>query len=117
MKVLIIDDEKLDLFIAKKLLEVEFEVHEFTKPVDALTWAQQNSFDAALIDYYLDDGVIGLDILKKLKETKGSSFKAILLSNHVEDDQSKKVSEAGFSGIIFKPITLEKFKQALQEKN
>ena len=114
MKVLIIDDEKLDLFIAKKLLEPEFEAEGFTKPADAMEWARSNNFEATLIDYYLDDGVLGIDMLKQLRQIKGNSFKAILLSNHVEDDQAKEVSDAGFGGIIFKPITLEKFKAALQ---
>jgi DNA-binding NtrC family response regulator len=114
MKVLIIDDEKLDLFIAKKLLEPEFEVNGFNKLSDALAWVQSNEFDVALIDYYLDDGVVGLDILKKIQEIKGRSFKAILLSNHVDDDQLKKLRAEGFHNVIFKPISLEKFKEVLK---
>jgi DNA-binding response OmpR family regulator len=53
LKILIVDDEELDLFINKKLLSLEFETEGFTTLKDAVNWARQNDFDVALIDYYL----------------------------------------------------------------
>ena len=114
MKLLIIDDEKLDLFIATKLLQDEFEVKGFTSPREALSWAADHDFDVAIIDYYLDDGVIGLDILKELRAKKGDQVKAILLTNHVEDDQAEHMKAQGFYNIIFKPVSLDKVKSALK---
>jgi CheY-like chemotaxis protein len=114
MKLLVIDDEKLDLFIASKLLEEEFEVTGFTSPSEALTWSTNHSFDVAIIDYYLDDGVMGLDVLNDLRVKKGNSFKAILLTNHVEDNQIHELKASGFHNILFKPVSLEKVKDAIK---
>jgi DNA-binding NarL/FixJ family response regulator len=112
MKVLVIDDEKLDLFIASKLLQPDFEVTGFTSPREAIAWATSNPFDVAIIDYYLDNGVLGVHVLKDLRKNK-NSFKAILLTNHLEEDQAKEMMAAGFNSIIYKPVSLEKVKDAM----
>jgi CheY-like chemotaxis protein len=114
MKVLVIDDEKLDLFIASKLLQEEFEVTGFTSPNEAFAWSAANNFDVAIIDYYLDNRVLGLDVLRELRQKKGNLFKAILLTNHVEDNQAQQLKESGFDNIIYKPVSLEKVKNALK---
>jgi DNA-binding NarL/FixJ family response regulator len=110
LKILIVDDEQLDLFITKKLLSLEFEVEGFTDAQDTLNWAQQHPFDVVLIDYYLGPGVYPHIVLKELIALKGNSFKAFVLSNHVDDQQARELKEAGFEAIIYKPLTLEKFK-------
>lgn len=110
LKILIVDDEQLDLFITKKLLSLEFEVEGFTDAQDTLNWAQHHSFDVVLIDYYLGAGVYPHAVLKELIALKGNSFKAFVLSNHVDDQQARELKEAGFAAIIYKPLTLEKFK-------
>ena len=114
MKLLVIDDEKLDLFIASKLLQEEFEVTGFTSPTEAFSWATTNSFDIAIIDYYLDNGILGVNVLKELRQKKGKAFKAILLTNHVEDDQLAQLKESGFDNIIYKPVSLQKVNDALK---
>ena len=114
MKVLVIDDEKLDLFIASKLLQPDFEVTAFTSPKEAIDWSATHSFDVAIIDYYLDNGVLGVHVLKELRQKKNNAFKAILLTNHLEEDQAKEMMAAGFDYTLYKPISLEKVKDALK---
>ena len=113
MKVIVIDDEKLDLFIASKLLQPDFEVTGFTSPREAIEWCTSNPFDVAIIDYYLDNGVLGIHVLKDLRKIS-NSFKAILLTNHLEEDQAKEMVGAGFDKIVYKPVSLEKVKEALK---
>ena len=110
MKILIVDDEQLDLFITKKLLSLEFEVEGFTAIPETLSWAQQHPFDVVLIDYYLGPNVYAHSVLKELLTLKGNTFKAFVLSNHVDDQQARELKQAGFAAIIYKPLTLEKFK-------
>ncbi len=113
MKILILDDEELDLFINKKLLAIEFEVAGFTTIKDASNWAKQNDFDVALIDYYLAPGVYANHFLKELRSIKGNNFKSFVVSNYIDEKQSAELKAAGFTGIIYKPLTLEGFKEKL----
>jgi DNA-binding NarL/FixJ family response regulator len=113
MKILIIDDEQLDLFINKKLLSLEFDVEGFTNVDDALAWATANTFDVALIDFYLGTGLYANDVMLKLLSLKSNPFKAFVLSNYVDEQQIKEIKIAGFKDILYKPLTLEKFKSLL----
>ena len=113
MKIVILDDESLDLFVAKKLLSLEFQVEGFTAIPEFLEWAKGNSFDVALIDYYLTPTELAPDVLKDLRAVKGDDFRAFVLSNYVDDNQVKQLKAVGFEGIIYKPITLDNFKEQI----
>lgn len=110
MKILIVDDEKLDLFIAKKLLNMEFEAEGFSELPDVLNWASTNDFDLAIIDYYLTPPLLADQVLRDLINIKGNSFKAYVLTNYIDNDLATQLKENGFEGIINKPLTLEVFK-------
>jgi DNA-binding NtrC family response regulator len=114
VKILIVDDEELDLFINKKLLSLEFETEGFTNVKGAVGWAEQNDFDVAVIDYYLGPGIIATDLLKQLIATKGQTFRSFVVSNYVDGKQLQELKEAGFTDTINKPLTLEMFKHKLK---
>ena len=113
MKILIVDDEQLDLFISKKLLSLEFQVEGFTSLPESVAWAKSNSFDVLLSDYYLGTGLHAQHVLKELLAVKGKTFKSFVLSNHIDEKQALDLKEAGFDGIIEKPLSLDKFKSVL----
>jgi CheY-like chemotaxis protein len=110
VQILILDDESLDLFVAKKLLSLEFPTEGFTTEEETLDWARNHAFDVVLIDYYLTPNLLATDVLAKLRNLKGSSFKAYVLSNFVEPDEVQRLKKSGFNDVIFKPLTLENFK-------
>jgi DNA-binding NtrC family response regulator len=112
MQILLIDDEPIELFISKKFLAMAFTVEGFNAMPDAVAWAQTNSFDVLVSDYNLGGSVHAHDVLKALKAVKGETFKAYVLTNHVDSDQADAILKAGFQGIIEKPLSLEKFKAA-----
>jgi DNA-binding NarL/FixJ family response regulator len=113
VRILIIDDEELDLFINKKLLGMEYETEGFTSVEKAVQWAEQNTFDIALIDYYLGQDLFAHHALKKLMDLKGNTFDAFVLSNYVDKNQSQELIRSGFKDIIYKPLTVEMFKSTL----
>lgn len=113
MRVLIVDDEELDLFINKKLLSVEFEVFGFTAVKDATAWAEDHDFDVAIIDYYLGPGIFANHLLDSLRKLKGKSFQAYVVSNYIDKNQAEELINSGFEDIIYKPLTLEIFKERL----
>jgi CheY-like chemotaxis protein len=114
VKILIVDDEQLDLFISKKLLSLEYQVEAFMSLPDATQWAQNNDFDVLLSDYYLGTGLHAHHVLEAIKGAKGGkTFKAFVLSNHIDERQHQELKAAGFNAIIEKPLSLEKFKSNL----
>lgn len=108
MKILIVDDELLDLFIAKTLLQTEFEVEGFTTIKECVAWATVNEFDAVLIDYYLDTDTLATHVLTALQNVRSAPIKnAFVLSNFVDSSQIKELRKAGFEDVINKPISLD----------
>jgi CheY-like chemotaxis protein len=112
VKILLVDDEPLDLFIARKQLSLEFDVTAFTTSIESLQWAKENSFDVALIDYYLGPD-LGSQLLKSIVNEKGKTFKAFLLTNFVDPQQVLALKAEGFDDVIFKPLSIEKLKAQL----
>lgn len=114
MKILIVDDEQLDLFISKKLLSLKFEVEGFNVLSEAVLWAAKNDFDVLISDYHLNDGIQAFDVLTQIKTVKPQGFKAFVLSNHIDDQQAAELKKAGFNGVVEKPISLDKFNALLE---
>lgn len=112
MRVLLIDDEQLDLFIAKKQLSADFEVIAFSVPREAIEWAKENSFEVALIDFYLG-AQLGSEVLKAILALKEKNFKAFVLTNFVDPGQVLALKAEGFDDVIFKPLTTDKIKSIL----
>jgi len=115
VKVLIVDDEELDLFINRKLLDLEYDTEGFTSVKDTIAWARGNEFDIVIIDYYLGPGIYANHVLKELIAIKGDTFKAFVVSNYVDDKQAHELRTSGFDDIIYKPLTLEIFKEKLSQ--
>jgi DNA-binding NtrC family response regulator len=112
MKILIVDDESVELFISKRFLGMEFQVEGFNSVPEAVQWAKNNSFDILVSDFNLAANVFAHDLLKALLEVKGPTFKAYVLTNYVDDTQAATLRSAGFHDIIEKPLSLAKFKAA-----
>src|SRR5438045_50756 len=100
MKILVVDDEMLDLYISKKILGMEFQVEGFNNLPEAVEWAKNNSFDLLVSDYYLGKGLHAHDVLKALVEVKGKVFKSFVLTNYIDDHKVAELMQAGFNGII-----------------
>lgn len=78
IKVAILEDNKFFNDLLSKRIEnymndlsedkkISFEIQSFTTSYDFIKNMKQNT-DVALIDYYLDDVLTGVDILKKIKQ-------------------------------------------------
>ncbi|HEY9006055.1 MAG TPA: response regulator [Ohtaekwangia sp.] len=114
MKILLIDDEELDVFIAQRLLSLEYDITGVTSDEQAIRWAKENHFDVVLIDYYLNKGKLGNQLLRELIAIRGPVFKAFLLTNYIDSRERDTLKKDGFQGIIDKPLTLEKFRTCME---
>lgn len=113
LKILILDDEQLDLFISTKLLSLEYEAEGFTTLPDLMEWIKGNDFDVLLSDYYLDNGLHATQVLNEILRDRTKTFKAFVVSSHIDNQQAQELKAAGYNGIIEKPLSIEKFKQAI----
>ncbi|MEJ7645678.1 MAG: response regulator [Chryseolinea sp.] len=114
MKILVVDDEELDLFITSKTLSFEYEIQGFTSIKETVVWASKNDFDVVLIDYYLGPGIFATDMLKEILSIVKGPVRHFVLSNYVDEKQILELKNAGFEDIIYKPVTLESFRKKVE---
>ena len=114
MKILVVDDEELDLFITSKTLSFEYEIQGFTSIKETVAWASENDFDVLLIDYYLGPGIYETDMLKEILPIVKGTVRPFVLSNYVDEKQILGLKNAGFEGIIYKPVTLDLFRKKVE---
>ena len=104
MHVFIIDDNSLHLKMCRILLEklshdvtTANSMADIKKRVDSV-----KSPEIALVDFRLEPGVTGVDVLNFLKP-KWPATKFIALTADV--GEKSYIDDSGFDGIIFKPVT------------
>jgi len=114
VKILVVDDEELDLFITSKTLSFGYDIQGFTSIKETVAWASKNDFDIVLIDYYLGPGLYATDMLKEISSIAKGPVRHFVLSNYVDEKQILELKNAGFEDIIYKPVTLESFRKKVE---
>ena len=127
--VMIVDDNKVDLFVTKKIIEKcnpEIKTRNFTSGGSALYFLKlcQNNGESNILDIpdliLVDinmpqmDGFQFLENLKKLKLVKKSKV-YMLTSSLYSEDISRATNDSFCSGYLCKPFTVEKFASLLEE--
>jgi len=114
VKILVVDDEELDLFITSKMLSLEYEIQGFTSLKETVEWVRDNDFDVVLIDYYLGPGIYATEMLKQIMPICKKPVRPFVLSNYVDDKQILELKNAGFEDVIYKPVTLDSFRRKVE---
>lgn len=115
MNVYVIDDNELHLKMCKILLNnlghevnTATSIEELKKVVDTL-----ETPDVMLIDYRLNPGETGIDVLQYLKdEHKWNGARLIALTADVSEKSS--LESAGFHNVVFKPVTEALLKEIIK---
>ena len=121
--VLIVDDNEIDIYIAKKILRRKSAVKQIfseTSVQSAIHFLKKESIlpEYILLDFNMPckDGLDFLDEYEKLEERIRKSTKVILISAYVDylEERLEKVkSHPLLSGFVQKPFTLEGLAQAV----
>lgn len=101
-KILLVEDDPMIAEIyMKKLESAGMEVENATNGMEVLVKTKKNDYDLILLDLVMPE-MGGLDVLKKLKSTEKSDFKAkvVIFSNLSEE--RKRALEEGADGFILK---------------
>ncbi len=115
-KVLLVDDNKLNLKVGIKLLkEYDLNIECNENGFEVLDKIQNgNKYDIILMDIMMPK-MGGVETLKKLKEIDGFNTPVVALTADAIQGKSNKYIEVGFSDYLSKPIDSEELKKVLSK--
>ena len=120
-KILIVDDNELNIKVAFRILEqYDLILDECTSGQDAIDIvSSENDYDLILMDIMMP-GMNGEETLKRLKEIDGFNTPVIALTAETETGSEDKFESEGFAGYIAKPFSktqiIEELDKVLKEK-
>lgn len=116
MNVLIIDDNTLHLRMCSILLEKMKHTVVTAESLNDLKKITDNMSepDVALIDFRLEPGVTGIDVINYLRTVRNwNKLKCVALTADVGEQSVMK--NAGFDNIIYKPVTDTQLAETLKK--
>lgn len=115
MKVLIVDDQKINRMLPSVLLkQAGCEVFEADSGEAALTMLQTNSVDVVLLDISMP-GVSGMEVCAQLrKEPAWAGLQIVAYTAHALPSERNEILAAGFDELLIKPINRQSLLSALK---
>ena len=103
-KILIVEDNRLNIKIAKKLLEpYNFEIDECLSGMQCLEKCATTKYDIIFMDYMMPN-MDGIETFKELHENPEFNTPVISLTADAVVGAKDKFIDAGFAGYVSKPI-------------
>ncbi len=122
MKIIIIDDSKMMLTMAEKLLYenlYRIEIETFKNPVEALERIRKSNVDLVITDLIMKE-MNGIEVVKEIKGNKKlEHIKVLIVTSIMDYDTLMKCYEYGASDYILKPFNknelIARVRNALRE--
>ena len=113
-KVLIVDDNKLNIKVASKTLkEFELNIDSCDSGFECINKIENKEhFDIIFMDIMMPK-MSGVETLKKLKEIENFNTPVVALTADAMEGKSTKYIEVGFNDYLSKPINKEELKRVL----
>ena len=112
-KILIVDDNKLNIKVATRLLrEYNPEIHEAESGAACLEKVKECTYDLILMDDMMP-GMSGTETLEKLKEDTSFNIPVVALTANAIEGMKEKYLSAGFNDYLSKPIDKIELKRVL----
>ena len=113
-KVLIVDDNKLNLKVATRLLEpYQLEIEVASSGYECIEKVKNASYDLILLDDMMPK-LSGTETLKELKKDSTFNVKVIALTANAISGMKEKYLNAGFDDYLAKPIDKLELKRVLK---
>ncbi len=114
-KVLIVDDNLLNIKVAKRVLkEFNLQIDEAVSGKECLDKVHDNNYDLILMDIMMPE-MSGETTLQKLKENPNFNVPVLALTADAIQGAKEKYLQKGFVNYIPKPFTKEQFDKVLKE--
>jgi len=113
-KILIVDDNKLNIKVASRLLrEFNPEIEEAESGRECLEKVKINGYDLILMDDMMPE-MSGTETLQKLLEDSNFNVPVVALTANAIEGMKEKYLNAGFNDYLSKPIDKTELKRVLQ---
>ena len=114
-KVLLVDDNKLNLKVGTKILnEYNLDITQCESGFEAIEKVKKTKYDIILMDIMMPK-MGGVETLKKLKEFNWFKTPVIALTADAIQGRSNKYLDVGFSGYLTKPIEKKELSKILSK--
>jgi CheY-like chemotaxis protein len=114
LRVLLVDDEEDLLYtLAERLTLRGYQVDAVTDGVDALSHAQMQRHDVAVVDVKMP-GMSGIEILAALRKQK-PNLPVILLTGHGSEEDGQEGMRQGAFAYLIKPINLPDLMESMEK--
>ena len=113
MKILLVDDEKLQLSRLEEAVRDVLpgaEIHSFSNPLHAATQSEKTPFDIAFLDISMP-ALNGIQLAKKLKQSN-PKVNVVFVTAH--DDYAYESFRIHASGYVLKPVNAAKVKAEIE---
>ena len=114
-KILLVDDNKLNLKVASKLLDIyEVQIETCTSGEECIEKIKNNTYDLILLDDMMPK-MSGTETLQELKKIAGFNTKVIALTANAITGMKEKYLNSGFDDYLAKPIDKLELNRVLKE--
>lgn len=114
-KVLLVDDNKLNLKVATRLLEgYQIQLDAVLSGAECLERVKENTYDLILLDDMMPH-MSGGETLSNLKKIKGFDTKVVVLTANAISGMKEKYLDSGFDDYLAKPIDKLELRRVLNE--
>ena len=115
-KILIVDDNKVNLVVAKGLIrETQVQVDTVLSGAEALEMVKQNRYHIILLDHMMPvmDGMETLMRMRELEENTSRDAAVIALTANAISGSRERYIAAGFEDYLSKPINAQRYKEMI----
>ena len=115
-KILVVDDEPLQLEVARLILEeLNYQVETVSSGEDAIKWLQEQSADLIILDMVMDPGINGRETFAQIRDLWPQQ-KAIIASGFSENEEIKEAQKIGAGTFVKKPYSIEELGLAVKQE-
>ena len=115
-RVLIVDDNDMNLEVEKKLLQgTEVKIETASSAIAALEMTSRTHYDVILMDHLMPgmDGIECLMRIRKQSEEINNDTPVIVLTANAGADNKELYSKSGFDGYLLKPVSGRQLEETL----
>ena len=115
-KILVVDDEPLQLEIARHILEeLNYQIETVSSGEEAIKWLQEQAADLIILDMIMDPGINGCETFAQIRILRPQQ-KAIIVSGFSKNEEIKKAQKIGAGTFVKKPYSIEELGLAVKQE-
>jgi len=105
-KILLVDDDDINLLTFRKMLEKEYEIIETNNGTEAVEIVKKQKVDIILMDINLKHGLTGIQTTKLIREIKGyENVPIVAITAYAMSSDRNEFLKSGFSHYLAKPFS------------